>query len=234
MRKVRILQLFAICNFQCSALLDNNNRETFLEDINEEYEDIREDHYENLRDRKYHSLADARKRKLVLDWKAYKPVIPNLLGTKSFRDYDLEKLKEFIDWKPFFDVWQLRGKYPHRGFPKLFNDPAVGEQAKKIYDEANKMLSGFIKGKRLKANGVVGFFPANSRGDDILVYDPEGKEKEPIAVFYGLRQQAEKEVPAEPDMCLSDFVAPVESGVTDYIGVFAVSAGFGCSDVVAE
>jgi 5-methyltetrahydrofolate--homocysteine methyltransferase len=133
-----------------------------------------------------------------------------------YRNYNLKTLVDYIDWKPFFDVWQLRGKYPHRGFPKLFNDPTIGtannstttitedaynnavssyrfflgEEAKKIYDEAQNMLNKFISEESLQANGIVGFYPANSSGDDILVFSPElGPGSEPIAVFHGLRQQ---------------------------------------------
>ncbi|CAL8106852.1 unnamed protein product [Orchesella dallaii] len=219
----------------CSALLDAVNRSEFIEEIADEYVDIREDHYENLKERKYLSLEKARERKLVIDWKNFNPPKPSFVGTKSFRNYPLENLVPYIDWKPFFDVWQLRGKYPHRGYPKLFNDPTIGEEAKKLFDDAQRMMKAMISESSLEANGVVGFFPCNSKDDDILVFSPElGINSEPIAVLHGLRQQAEKEVSEEPYLCLSDFIAPVESGKTDYIGLFAVSAGFGCTDIVSR
>ena len=97
-----------------------------MDEISEEYEEIREDHYENLREKKYLPIEKAREKKLNLDWTTFQPKKPTILGTQVFKDYSLDRLTEFIDWKPFFDVWQIRGKYPHRGFPKLFQDPTVG------------------------------------------------------------------------------------------------------------
>lgn len=117
----------------------------------------------------------------------------------------------------------------------MFNDPTIGGEAKKVFDDAQRMLKTIISEGSLQAHGVVGFYPCNSKGDDILVFSPElGIDSEPIAVFHGLRQQAEKEVKEEPYLCISDFIAPVGSGITDYIGIFAVSAGFGCSKIVKK
>ncbi|EPY87536.1 methionine synthase isoform 1 [Camelus ferus] len=161
--------------------------------------------------------------KAALDHKAVKPTF---LGTRVFEDYDLQKLVDYIDWKPFFDVWQLRGKYPNRGFPKIFNDKTVGEEAKKVYDDAQNMLKALISQKKLQARGVVGFWPAQSVRDDIHLF-AEGavpQAAEPIAVFHGLRQQAEKDsASSDPYHCLSDFIAPLHSGVPDYLGLFAVA-----------
>lgn len=113
--------------------------------------------------------------------------IPTFLGTKAFIDYDLERLIPYIDWKPFFDVWQLRGKYPNRGYPKLFNDPDVGPEAKKVYDEAQGLLKKILADGSLKASGVVAFYPAQSRGDDILLFSPDNNHSEPLAILHGLR-----------------------------------------------
>lgn len=218
----------------CSQLMDEDQYEDFVEEVNEEYEEIREDHYDSLKDRKYMSLEEARKRKFQIDWESERiPVKPTFIGTKTFQNYDLNKLVPYIDWKPFFDVWQLRGKYPNRGYPKIFNDKTVGEEAKKLFDEAQKMLKEVIDQKLFRATGIVGLYPACSEGDDIHVFtdDVMPRQDEPTVVFHGLRQQAEKESKSDPYVCLSDFIAPKESGVQDYIGAFAVSAGFGVDDL---
>uniref|UniRef100_T1JGD5 Methionine synthase n=1 Tax=Strigamia maritima TaxID=126957 RepID=T1JGD5_STRMM len=213
----------------CSSLLDVNNRSDFIENINEEYEEIRNDYYDNLTEYQFLSLEDARKKKAILD---INPVCPQKLGTLAFRNYELSRLVDYIDWKPFFDVWQLRGKYPNRGFPKIFNDKTIGEEAKKLYNETQTLLKTVIRNRWLKANGVVGIFPCNSDGDDICIYDEDGEQ---IAKLYGLRQQVEKEDnPHEPYFCLSDFIVPVESGIKDYIGMFAVSCGFGVDELVSK
>ena len=163
-------------------------------------------------------------------------VRPKFLGTRVLKDYDLDKLVPYIDWKPFFDVWQLRGKYPNRGYPKIFNDETVGQEAKKVFDDAQRLLRQIVDERQLKAHGVVAFYPANSQGDDMLVYEDDDlpRDDEPLARFCGLRQQAEKETKDEPYLCLSDFVAPLNSGIGDYIGMFAVSAGFGVKELVAR
>ncbi|KAJ6664657.1 hypothetical protein lerEdw1_006230 [Lerista edwardsae] len=221
----------------CAQLLDENLKEDFFEEILEEYEDIRQDHYDSLKERKYLLLEQARKRGFCYNWLTKsKPVRPQFLGTKVFEDYDFQKLVEYIDWKPFFDVWQLRGKYPNRGFPKIFNDKAVGEEAKKVYDEAQSLLKTLIVQKKLKAKGLVGFWPARSVKDDIYLYatEEELESSEPIAKFCGLRQQAEKDsASADPYYCLSDFVPPLESGISDYLGLFAVAV-FGVDELCKE
>ncbi|CAJ0940173.1 unnamed protein product [Ranitomeya imitator] len=160
-------------------------------------------------------------------------VKPKFLGTRVFKNYDLEKLSQYIDWKPFFDVWQLRGKYPNRGFPKIFNDKTVGEEAKKVYDDAQKLLEVLIRQKKIQARGIVGIWPAQSVQDDILLYSEEQDphSSAPVATFYGLRQQAEKDsASTDPYYCLSDFIAPLKSGVRDYLGIFAVAI-FGVEDL---
>ncbi|XP_070576417.1 methionine synthase-like [Ptychodera flava] len=217
----------------CSSLLNKDVLEVFLEDISEEYEEIREDHYDSLKDRKYLSIEKARDRKLRIDWRGSpNPVKPAFIGTKTLEDYDLSRLVPYIDWKPFFDVWQLRGKYPNRGYPKIFNDKSVGDEARRVFNDAQDMLKKFMDQKLLKATGIFGFWPACSKGDDILVFKEDTMPRcgEPLAVFHGLRQQAEKESD-EPFVCLSDFIAPLESDIPDYIGCFAVSAGFGAAEL---
>uniref|UniRef100_A0A672LXG4 Methionine synthase n=1 Tax=Sinocyclocheilus grahami TaxID=75366 RepID=A0A672LXG4_SINGR len=218
----------------CSQLLDEGIREDFFEEIREEYEDIRQDHYDSLKDRRFLSLSRAREKGLHIDWLSQpRPVRPQFLGTRVFDTYDLRKLLDFIDWKPFFDVWQLRGKYPNRGYPKIFNDKTVGGEARRVHDEALKLLNRLIDSRGLQARGLVGFWAAQSDGDDIHLYadDVTTQTATPVATFYGLRQQAEKDsASSEPYLCLSDFVAPRGSGVQDYVGLFTVSV-FGAEEL---
>lgn len=143
------------------------------------------------------------------------------------REFPLETLREFIDWSPFFQSWELKGKYP-----KIFEDSYVGEEAKKLFHDANVLLDEIIEKKLLTANGVYGFWPAASEGDDIIVYDPDDPEKE-IERFFTLRQQWERK--GQKDFrALADYIAPVESGRRDHIGAFAVTAGVGCNELCAK
>ncbi|XP_026649617.2 methionine synthase isoform X5 [Zonotrichia albicollis] len=221
----------------CSQLLDDSMKDDFFEEILEEYEEIRQEHYESLKERRYLSLQQARRKGFHNDWlSGHVPVKPKFIGTKVFEDYDLRRLVEYIDWKPFFDVWQLRGKYPNRSFPKIFNDKTVGEEAKRVYNDAQDLLKTLINEKKLQARGVVGFWPARSVQDDIHLYAAEEAvgSSEPIAKFYGLRQQAEKDSACtDPYYCLSDFIAPLDSGICDYLGLFAVAC-FGVEDLCSE
>ncbi|XP_036363803.1 methionine synthase-like [Octopus sinensis] len=211
--------------FVFSALMKKDSVEEYLEEISEDYDEIRQDYLDSLKNRVYLSLKAAQEKKFQIDWSSHPPAPPpTFFGTKKIVDCSLEELMPFIDWKPFFDVWQLKGKYPNRGYPKIFNDASVGTMAKKLFDDAQELLKKIIEEKSLKANGVFGFYRANSNGDDIEIYDENRKV---IAVFYGLRQQAKKVQNQDSHYCLSDFVAPVESGLTDHIGLFAVTAGIG-------
>ncbi|XP_048026463.1 methionine synthase isoform X1 [Megalobrama amblycephala] len=214
----------------CSQLLDEAVREDYFEEIRDEYEDLRQDHYDSLKDRRFLSLSRAREKGLHIDWLSQtKPVQPQFLGTRVFDTYDLRKLVDFIDWKPFFDVWQLRGKYPNRGYPKIFKDKTVGEEARRVHDDAVKLLNRLIDSGGLQARGLLGFWRAQSDGDDIHLYADDVTSH--VATFHGLRQQAEKDsASSDPYLCLSDFVAPRGSGVQDYIGLFAVSV-FGAEEL---
>ncbi|XP_055031711.2 methionine synthase [Misgurnus anguillicaudatus] len=214
----------------CSQLLDKDLQEEYFEEIKEEYDDVRQDHYDSLKDRRFLSLNQAREKRLHIDWSSQPtPVRPQFLGTRVFETYDLRKLMDFIDWKPFFDVWQLRGKYPNRGYPKIFKDKTVGEEARRVYDDALKLLNRLIDSGGFQARGLVGFWPAQSVGDDIHLYSDDVTH--PVATLYGLRQQVEKDsASSEPYLCLSDFVAPQGSGVQDYVGLFAVAV-FGAEEL---
>ncbi|XP_033104973.1 methionine synthase-like [Anneissia japonica] len=219
-----------------SSLLQELEKQEFFEEIQEEYEEIREDHYDSLKDRHFYTIDEARGKQFKIDWTNAdtKPLKPMFIGTKVFKDYDIMRLVSYIDWKPFFDVWQLRGKYPNRSYPKIFKDKTVGDEAHRVFNDAQKMLKRIIKEKLLKATGIVGFYPAHSIGDDVHVFtdDEIPRQQEPKAVFYGLRQQAEKE--SGPYTCLSDFIAPANTGVADYIGAFAVSVGFGAEEMCRQ
>ncbi|KAI9364866.1 methionine synthase [Zopfochytrium polystomum] len=208
-----------------SNLLDkNNNEETFDAE-----------HYEGLKDRRYLALDKARSLGAKIDWTAGgKPVRPSFLGSRTYNDIELASLVSHIDWNPFFQTWQLRGKYPNRGYPRIFNDESVGPEAKKLFDDAQVMIKEIIDSKILVARAVVWFAPANAEGDDILVYKDESRT-EVVGKFFGLRQQAEKDSDSnEPYYCLSDFVAPNTSDVPDYIGGLAVSVGFGVDERCVE
>eukprot|EP01091_Cochliopodium_minus_P017900 TRINITY_DN7133_c1_g1_i1.p1 TRINITY_DN7133_c1_g1~~TRINITY_DN7133_c1_g1_i1.p1 ORF type:complete len:1255 (-),score=436.58 TRINITY_DN7133_c1_g1_i1:1-3765(-) len=212
-----------------NQLLDPKSRDDFAEDIAEEYSELLESW--NPGNRVYLSLEQARSNKLVIDFKNEpKPTKPSFLGVKVFKNFDLKKIREFIDWNPFFQVWNLRGTYPNRNFPKIFNDNAVGVEAKKTFDDANQMIDLLISKNLIEARAVIGFFNANSNDqDDILLYD-EKKEKV-IETLHTLRQQAKLDN-SNKYMALSDFIAPTSSGVDDYIGLFAASTGFGVEELV--
>ncbi|TMS32651.1 hypothetical protein L596_000465 [Steinernema carpocapsae] len=216
----------------CSSLSDEKVREEFLTDIKEDYEEVRQEHYDSLKDRRFITLQDARKRAPKTNWAHFEPVKPTFLGKKALLNVDLNELVPFIDWKPFFDVWQLRGRYPNRGYPNIFKDEQVGPEAKRVFDDALKMLDKVIDGKLLTANGVVAFYPCGSKDDDILVFEPEASE--PRWTFFGLRQQADKEHD-QACFCISDFIKPLQDGKpADYIGLFACTAGLGCNELAAQ
>ncbi|CAG8432678.1 5660_t:CDS:10 [Diversispora eburnea] len=212
-----------------SNLLDENSKEEFWEDIAEEYQEICEDHFASLQDRHYLSIKASREQSFKINWTAQPPPVkPTIIGKKLLENYDLKRISKYIDWNPFFQVWQLRGRYPNRGFPKIFNDEHVGAEAKKVYDEAQNLIEKIIKNKLFVPKGIVGIYPANSVGDDIQVYEDESRSKV-TATFLGLRQQAQKE-PGELYYCLSDFIAPKDTGISDYLGLFAVGI-FGAEEL---
>lgn len=208
-----------------------DDAENFWEEVDETYEEIAEDYLSNLKDRTYKPLEFCRENRLKIDFIADPPAPrPKKLGVITINDYSLERIASRIDWNPFFSVWQIRGTYPNRGFPKLFNCPTVGEEAKKLFEDAQRMIKDIIDTRAFSARAVVALHPANSAGDDIEVFKDESRE-EVVATYFGLRQQAEKES-GEPYMCLSDFVAP--KGVApDYIGELVVGV-FGAEEMSAR
>jgi 5-methyltetrahydrofolate--homocysteine methyltransferase len=210
----------------CSNLMNRDNRDGYIQGIKDEYDKAREAHLNKRSDKRFVSLEEARGSKFQIDLNNIAPK-PMFTGTKVFEAYPLAELVPYIDWTPFFHTWELRGSYP-----KIFDDKFVGVEAKKLYDDAQVLLNKIVKENLLQANGVIGFWPANSVGDDIELYTDETR-KNVLTHIHTLRQQAEK-VKGEPYYALSDFIAPKESGVADYFGGFAVTTGIGCDELVAQ
>ena len=206
----------------CSTLMNSETRGAYIANIRQEYDKAREAHLNKRSDKRFKTLEEIRTDKFQIDLEQVAPA-PAFTGTKTFDDYPLEELVPYIDWTPFFHTWELRGSYP-----KIFNDKSVGDEAKKLFDDAQVLLKKIVDKKLLTAKAVIGFWPANAVGDDILL-EAEGK---PVTI-HTLRQQAEK-VAGQPYYALSDFVAPLESGIQDYFGGFAVTTGIGCDEMVAE
>ena len=205
-------------------LLDHN-RKIYASDIRAEYDAFRETFLNRSRDKNFLSIEDARKNKLQLDWDNFTPVQPKVIG-KQIVEVDLETLVPYIDWTPFFRTWELFGKYP-----AILTDEVVGEQATLVFADAQAMLKVILEEKKLTAKGVYGIFPANQiNDDDIELRDENGN---PLQTFLTLRQQAQKTKGA-PNIALSDFIAPKESGKVDYMGAFCVTTGFGVDEWAAE
>lgn len=195
----------------------------YLEDLTEEYTEIREEYYATLIDKKWNTLEVARKKKPILDWGRL-PSAPKFVGNLCLDNYPIEEIMKYIDWTPFFTVYQLRGKYPNRDYPRIFEDERVGEEARKIYDEAQEMLAWIHKENILQACAVVGIWPANSVGDDIEIYADETRGA-PAHTLYGLRQQLD--MGEKQYWCQGDFIAP-KGVANDYVGAFACTTGLGC------
>lgn len=209
------------------SLMNKELHEGFVKQIKSEYEELRKTYASSSSQVEYVSLAKARENSFKIDWGKNRIVKPTFTGIKVFDHYDLREIREYISWVFFFVVWQLRGKYPD-----IFNDPAFGDEAKKLFKDANDMLDRIIEQQWLQAKGVVGFWPANSVGDDIEVYADENRSKV-LTRFVNLRNQVKK-TDGTPNYCLSDFIAPKDSGVIDYIGAFAVTAGLGIEKKIEE
>jgi 5-methyltetrahydrofolate--homocysteine methyltransferase len=209
-----------------SSLLSLEKRTAYAADVRAEYAKISAAHFRAQADKKRLKLADARKNAVAIDFTKTPPKKPAFFGIKTFREYDLAELAGYIDWTPFFQTWELAGR-----FPAILDDATVGEVARSLYDDARKMLDRIISEKWFTAQATIGFWPANAKGDDILVYADEARDT-PIATLHTLRQQLEKRE-GRFNSALSDFIAPRDSGVADYIGAFVVTAGIG-EDVVAD
>jgi len=209
-----------------SQLSSPELRAAYMEGVRADYVKVREAHASKT-GQKSVSLATARANAIRLDWGGYAPPGPKQLGLMSLKNYPLDKLVGFIDWAPFFQAWDLAGKYPD-----ILDDPVVGEAARNVQREGRAMLDRIVKGRWLTASGVFGLWPANSVGDDIEIYSDEKRDRV-LMTWHNLRQQNEKPA-GNPNQCLADFVAPRDSGVADYFGAFAVTAGIGIEAKVRE
>jgi 5-methyltetrahydrofolate--homocysteine methyltransferase len=207
--------------------MNKDNRDNFIGSVRQEYDRMRLSHKGRKDEKKFLTLKNARSKGLKVDWSKTSAAKPSFTGNKIFNDFPLEKIREKIDWTPFFLTWELKGKYP-----RIFDDATYGKEAKKLYDDANNLLDDVIKNKWLTAKAVIGLYPANSVGDDVEVYSSESRT-EVLTTFHMLRQQAQKTI-EQPYLSLSDFVAPKSSGVKDYIGAFAVTAGIGIETVLEK
>ena len=205
----------------------SENKSTFQEGIKDEYEKLRIEHNKRKTVREYLSIDEARKNKLSLNWENVNPHKPNKPGVTVLNNVDLSIIRKYIDWTPFFSTWELKGK-----FPEIFNDTNYGDEAKRIYNDANSLLDKIINDKLLAANGIVGLFPANSFDDDIEIYSDENRSGI-LATLHTLRQQIikSKEI---PNIALADYIAPKNSGVKDYIGMFAVTTGIGIEAIIEK
>ncbi|KAF1070984.1 MAG: Methionine synthase [Variovorax sp.] len=196
----------------------------YIGEINADYEKVRTQHA-NKKQVPLWPLARARANKTPIDWSSYVPPAPKFIGRRVFRNFDLTELAKYIDWGPFFQTWDLAGP-----FPAILKDEIVGTEAVRVYADGQRMLKRLIEGRWLSASGVVGFWPANTENDDDIVLYTDESRSEAALTWYGLRQQTEKqeiEGTMRPSRCLADFVAPRDSGLKDYVGMFAVTAGLG-------
>ena len=205
-----------------------DNVEAFVKEVNADYDKVRTQHA-NKKQTPLWPLAKIRANKTRMDWSSYQPPRPRALGRRVFKNFDLAELVPFMDWGPFFQTWDLAGPYP-----AILTDEVVGVEATRVFEDAQAMLKKIVEGRWLTASGVMGLYPANSVGDDIEFYTDETRS-EVAMTWYGLRQQTEKhsdegpdgEMVTRPSRCLADFVAPKDSGIADYAGMFAVTAGLG-------
>lgn len=211
----------------CSELLNEGNRDEFINSVKSEYSVMREDHEKRTSRKALLSFESAKKNRTEIDWKKTKYHKPKIIGTKVFEDVDLSELRKFIDWSPFFRTWMLTGKYP-----AILEDKVVGEQARELFDDAQNMLDELISNKSLQAKSVIGLFPANSFGEDVVVFEDEARTKQK-AKFHFLRQQGEKRT-GQPNSSLVDYIAPWDSGKEDYIGMFAVTSGLGIEKLIKK
>ncbi len=204
-----------------------NKNKLYFDEINKEYNDLRDGFLERKVLKEYLTIEQARENKFKINWNNEKIIKPKKLGIEIIEDLDLNFLIEFIDWTPFFRTWDLHGR-----FPKILEDDVVGEQAKILYEDALEILDKILNEKWLKAKACYGIFPANSLGDDIEVYQDEKRDNS-ICNFITLRQQTKK-ASEIPNIALSDFIAPKSTKINDYIGAFCVTTGFGCQEKAKE
>jgi 5-methyltetrahydrofolate--homocysteine methyltransferase len=210
----------------CQALASRDGRVDYLTRVKAEHATRRAQHAGKTARGPALGLGEARARRAVPDWAAYRPTVPRFLGTRILEDIPLRDLLRYVDWMPFFNAWEFSGT-----FPAILEDPVRGEAARQLWDDAQRMLETLLRERWLRARAVVGFFPANARGDDIEVYRDAAREAVAWRLHHLRQQRAKPEGQAQ--LCLADFVAPEDSGVEDYVGAFAVTAGIGLEKHVA-
>ncbi len=208
-----------------AALLNGERRKALLETQRTDYDALRARHA-TKQERPKQTLEGARENRTPIDWDDYEPPAPKQPGVHVLDGYDLAELRDYIDWQPFFNAWEMKGK-----FPDILNNPSTGEEARKLYDDAQDMLDRLIEEKWVTARAVFGFFPARTVGDDVELLDESRTEVR--AVLYQLRQQGEHRA-GVPNRCLSDFVAPADTGLSDHVGAFAVTTGIGLEEKVRK
>jgi len=212
-----------------TKLLSKTDRNDFIGDIQKDYESVREAYLAGESRKQRITLATARDNLQPVAWDKYQPPKPKLIGTKSFKDYDLAELVPYIDWSPFFATWELTGRYP-----AILNDNKIGTEARKLFADAQQMLERIVKEKWLRASGVIGLWPANAVGDDIEVYEDDTRTTK-RTILHTLRQQiARNPRRPRPHVALADFIAPKTTGLADYIGGFAVTSGLGEEEAIAN
>ncbi len=205
-------------------LVSEGRKEDFARLIAEDYEQVRQKHAGRRSKTKMSPLQKARANRVKIDWTGYVPPKPNVLGVHALDDYPLEEIRNYIDWTPFFHSWQLKGSYP-----KILDDPEKGEEARKLFADAQELLDRMVEERWLTARAVYGLFPANALPDDSVEVFKDPSRKEVLTELHFLRQQKQKP-PGRPNHSLADFVAPAETGLEDYVGLFAVTAGIGADE----
>jgi 5-methyltetrahydrofolate--homocysteine methyltransferase len=211
-----------------AALLSADRRDALIDEVNADYDSIRERHAAKHNDRVVLGIAEARANRTPIDWHHYQPPQPKAAEPVTvLEDYPLAELRDYIDWQPFFNAWEMKGR-----FPDILNNPATGETARRLYDDAQEMLDRIVAEGWLRANGVFGLFPANAVGDDVEVYT-DASRSAVLTRLCHLRQQGEHR-DGVPHRCLGDYVAPRQTGLADHVGAFAVTAGIGAQDRIAQ
>jgi 5-methyltetrahydrofolate--homocysteine methyltransferase len=212
-----------------SKLLSDTEKGPFVENVKAEYAKVRQTHLANEERKQRITLKAARDNRFKIDWGAFKPVKPSFLGARTFPNYSLASLVPYFDWTPFFQAWELAGRYP-----QILTDNKVGAEAKKLFDDAQALLKRMVEEKWVTASGVVGFWPANAVGDDINVYADDTRSSK-ILTLHTLRQQIARDPSRNrAHLALADFIAPNDTGIADYIGTFAVTAGLGEDEAIAR
>ena len=208
--------------------LMGENRKAYADKIAEEYSDLRDGHKRRQNDKNYVTIEEARKNKHQVNWEETEITKPQFFETKVFNNFPLEELVPYIDWTPFFHTWELKGRYPN-----IFEDENVGPEAKRVFDDAQKLLQKIVDEKLLEARAVIGFYPANTEDDDTILVYKDDERKEVRTRFHALRQQSQK-ASSMANQSFADFIAPKETGIADYIGGFAVTAGVGLDELVSK